>query len=240
MQRLRQRSFDVPTTLEPHFHSVTTEPKLLTQFGKARRISKSGEHSIIAAVSVLLRSGGPLAVARLVIAVVVLAFNRKAGRAFAHVFNKRFKLIPSFADRYSSPSIIGMIIPTPRKHLYPNSMCSEQCWSSVRSRRSMRCHPGPQPVHLQASTRFGVPHQQRIIRDIKQNPAITSAETFGRTTLRLKWADNDPSCKSSSGQDSFLGRHNNDSSVVVFSSGRTASTVRPLRFSQLLTGGQGD
>lgn len=58
-------------------------------------------------ISVLLRSGRPLTIVRLVIAVIVYSVKRCAVRSFAHIFSKCGKAIsPSFAYCDSSPTII--------------------------------------------------------------------------------------------------------------------------------------
>jgi hypothetical protein len=59
-----------------------------------------------AAVSALLLARSPFAIFRLIVAIVIDALNGQAQRASAHIFKKQLVVVPSFANRYSSASII--------------------------------------------------------------------------------------------------------------------------------------
>lgn len=59
-----------------------------------------------AAVSALLAARSPFAISRLIVAIVIDALNGQTQRAAAHIFKKQLVVVPSFANRYSSASII--------------------------------------------------------------------------------------------------------------------------------------
>jgi len=78
-------------------------------------------------IALLLRSRGPAAVARFVIAVVVDAVNRQSWRAIAHVVAEVFKARPPFADGDPAATVERKVnsvrIQAAFFHCYPGSIC---------------------------------------------------------------------------------------------------------------------
>lgn len=94
----------------------------------------------------------PSAVGRLIVSIIVNSFNGHAFRAFAHVFKKIFKGLPSFAYFYPSCSIKGKShsfgVLASLSHAAPNVM--NCCFAFSVSRPSA----GKKHFLLQAAARF--------------------------------------------------------------------------------------
>ena len=104
--RLCQRIFNSPPIVNPAVDSANSYPCLSHPVGFCFGNTVKRDHSARPPIVGLSCFGFPLAITRLVIAIIVDSFNAMfQGWSVAHISNKVFKLAPSLADFYTSASI---------------------------------------------------------------------------------------------------------------------------------------
>ncbi len=147
----------------------------------------------------LLRACRPSAIARLVIAVVVDAFNGMAKWAWPHVIEKcRERIEPSGIDSYASTAVVlevsSVRIKTARFHGLPRSVFAR---SLTMPRRAVSGHTGAHTINGETSATPRFARRQRSRLDKVNLSAI--ATTFdSRTSIKcfVGISDNEPSFKS--------------------------------------------
>ena len=148
----------------------------------------------MAAVSALLNSGRPSAIAGLIVAIVVDAVNGMLGRrARRHVIQKRFKVFPSLADLDAAPAIariaISVWVPAPLDHAKPN-------WMKRMARQAMRL----QLFFSETTTRFCVTRAQSLCERCAFCTAIAATKPMQEFPVTAHSLDGDQAPKSLTGQ----------------------------------------
>lgn len=226
--------FNGPSFLEPLPDGADRQTKPLTKVGHARCFSIYGNKRTSPGVSGLFCGSGPAAVVFKIAQIVISPFYRKARRAFAHIVKKVLKGCPSLTHRNSTPCV-PFVASAPSFHVAPYSVRSRSRPVGVVFRKTIT-----RAISLKTATRFAKTIEQTRVVGFKFSSAVAMHDASGFSIAADSLSEHDASCKSRSWRDSLFGRHNNGIDVVVFSGGRTASTICPPRFSQLLAGGQGD
>lgn len=90
---------------------VSLQSGLLGKFCKKKSTFWKLNPSTVSAIALLLRAGGPPAIARLIVAVYINAIKRIALWARPHVDNKTFETVsPAFANRDATTSVIPILV----------------------------------------------------------------------------------------------------------------------------------
>lgn len=125
--RRSQCTFDTPATaVDSVADGRDGNAETLGPLGYAHRFSHEGKESIVSRIANLLELRGPLAIARFVVPIVLLAINGvRLRRLRPHVSQKRIERIaPLFAYRYSAPAVICVLFVAgaiaPSQHCVPS------------------------------------------------------------------------------------------------------------------------
>lgn len=240
---LFKNSLHRPATNIPVHRGAFVDVKRSAQILEASGYAINRKHDISSRISRLLPASGPAAILLTISNIVVDAVKRPAVRTFSHIFEKQFKRVPPFAKTNAATTIImvGRITCTAASNfeIFPDSVRSKSCPSQGKAMKVGRIVRAAS-LPIKTSTRFGVADFETGVGNNHLGSTVAKAKTRGLVfRIRTVWSDYDKPCESSSGRDRFSLRHNDGIDVVVFSGGRTASTICPPRFSQILAGGQG-
>lgn len=193
-----------------------------------------------ASISVLLNPRSPPAIFRRVIPVVFNSVERHSCWTFTHVFKKQVESAPSgtYLNTPSTVPLESRMVPViaSLSHTVPNGVSFKHGGRHTRQSVGFIKNRGPFPSKAPTG-------QCRTLSEAKVEnnhlvSAIAKAEALRVTAAGIARREDYKSCKSSVGWDKFPGTHINVSFIGVFSNGRTASTVRPLRFYTCHNGGQ--
>jgi hypothetical protein len=175
-------------------------------------------------IQCLLLRGGPTAVARFVVAVVVDAINRKSIGPLAHVGKELFKRIPSSAYRNSPSSIVLKVltawIGASFNHSSPNTI---SFGSNSICGVAMTMKPPDNQFYFKASARPRVSRGKAYILDFNNFPATATANAVGFLTAQGSISDCGKSCEVATDQ-GYSGRHTFGFIKCLFNGGRPATT----------------
>lgn len=176
--RFRQGSLIRPAIVEPLSQCAGWDACPLTPVFGAECDLVAGQHPIARTVAGLFVGRGPFAVARLVVSVVIDAFNHQIRRALSHVCKKSLVVIkPSIADGYAAPSVpvesfvVG--IATAVTHCGPHSVGSRAVMAARRPVRG-----DARGIHFapQASATICSAMHKVVGSDDRRLPTRTSAQ----------------------------------------------------------------
>lgn len=190
------------------------------------------DNNVIASVSRLFFGRRPLAVTWFVVSVVVDALKRFSFRFFTHVLKEVRKDFPSFAYRYSTSSVIGIIYSVftlaSFNHAAPSNRSSTglgTCKVTVSSIAKLNA------FHHEAAARLCMSASQFIIGDRCKVTTYTPADTVGAFRYRndrIRKHNKPSKCFS---DDVYFRRHGVTSFIdAVLSSGRSAVTGAHYEF----------
>lgn len=170
---LRQSTFHGPACVQSLPYGIPTHSEFFSPVRDALRSAAESEHSATAAVPSLLIRSGPHAIARFVVAIVVLSFNGMLGGWLVpHVLVERLeRVLPSFADCDSTTAVLGILpialVVASSEHVIPRMVFR-------RPGLAMSSGPGKQLLSLEA------PAATRVAA-IKASPT----NLFGCSTVAL-------------------------------------------------------
>lgn len=180
----RENSLRGEPGLVSHSKAAVGNAKFLAPLRKRQGSSVVRKSDVVSPVVHLCFTGGPYAIARLVVAVVVLPFERCSERARAHISQKVLELGPSVTHQYSSLTIVretlNAWIATAIEHRLPHSVFAGLAHAvSSRSRSCGRPAAG-------ASTRRGIARSEIRCSDLTDFSAIASASPPGRRITQAR------------------------------------------------------
>ncbi len=135
--RLRDRTFCAPSQFDSGVYGVRGEPIFARPFRQAHCAPIQGQASIPRHISVLLLVGGPSAVTRLVVAVVIDAVKCVSRWALAHVREEHIESVPltAYTNASSSVAIKSLIarVAASVAHVCPDRVFTSVCGCSLWS-----------------------------------------------------------------------------------------------------------
>lgn len=212
-----------PSFVEPVVDRSSLYSKNFSNLPQLHPHSVYRKPAVGSTVSGLIKPSCPTAITRLIITVVVFTVQRASSRCLSHIFKKSVKGgTPSVTHGDSSASIMFPVFSTlvraPLNHVLPTSVRpGDVSASRVTVHNSMRSVSPKTPARL----RF--PGTQVTIPNNNDVTAITHTEGGSCPSNPFGISNYGESSKTFS-SDVACGRHNDVSSIVVFSSGISAST----------------
>lgn len=175
--------------------------------------------NVCPSIVLLLLAGGPFAVFLVVALIVVLAFNFKAGRAFAHVGQEIVESFPSFANCNSSSPIVcitaSIRILAPLSHGYPGAV-GFGLGTAVSGKAQ------PAALLNVASAGFNDAHPKAVSANVFFGSAIAATKCVPPplpVNLHRIDTNYDKSCESLPNLDRFSRRHNSVSALLCLAAG---------------------
>lgn len=130
--------------------------------GNSFGFPKDSQPDIIPGVVLLLNQSCPIAIFWAVVSVVISTLQSHSIWAFAHIVDKVFKVLPSFTDLYSTPSVpfkrLVFFNGASPPHVIPRLVF---CGSRKTMFGCHGCHPSTSEFRGQTSAGFGLPFQIR-------------------------------------------------------------------------------
>lgn len=178
MNTLSQSTFERPTRLQPITQGLSVNPVIFRPGGQRFCLAVERQQQVVPAVAILLLSGGPATIPRLIITIVVDSVNRMFRRwAWTNVGQELGKRMPpaiTYRDAASSIVPVGPIghIETSPEHAPPNIVFGSGRLAMDEASRSTG-------LPRKATAAFRCAGRQAIAWDRVVRAAITLAEPAG-------------------------------------------------------------
>lgn len=118
---LKNRSFTIPPFIQACINGGGINARYPRPLRDAQSLSSAFNDSNISSIARLFGSGGPAAVSRLIVSVIVNAFNRMArGWLCSHVSQKVSEIRPSLAHRNAAIAVVFVLVIAPTQHIGPS------------------------------------------------------------------------------------------------------------------------
>ncbi len=223
--RHRENFFNRPSPIDSMPSGRLSQVEMFTQSSNAAGNSENRKHSIRSRVSGLMHKGGPTDVGKLIVTVVINAFERPSFLSFANIGKEVFKRLPAFADRNPSCSV-GLVMAVlfvfaPLAHSFPNAVNSS-VGHSVGEISLDGCLSDEASARPRSSTFQWSVSDDAGVTALAHTEALRVPFSIPVKVIR---AGSDY-FKLSEGQsdERFLGRHSIGSFFALFSCGRSATT----------------
>ena len=225
MNRFSKSSLCGPVFFESITYEAIINTEPFTQLGNASSAPKHCNDSVVSAVPVLFFDGGPLAVLRRVVSIIVNSVKRFSVWLLSHVSNEVLKLLPTFTNSDSTTTVIreGFVSRIAASVMHPAPKNVNSGTTVSMGTASLR-----DKLSLQATTGSGGAPYEIIVKCFNHVSAIALAFACRMTLTAWKFdplslPEHNKLSKPSSGWYRFS-RHMNCIRDSMFSSGLRAAT----------------